>query len=82
MVGKYTGLLDAYKSLHEAIIHGGIANKVHVNIEWIDADQFENGNKATLMERLSPLHGILVPGGFGERGALGKIAAIQYARET
>jgi CTP synthase len=81
VVGKYTGLLDAYKSLHQALIHGGIANKVHVNIEWIDADQIENGSKVTLMERLSPLHGILVPGGFGERGSRGKIAAIQYARE-
>ncbi len=81
VVGKYTGLLDAYKSLHQALIHGGIANKVHVNIEWIDADQLENGSKATVMERLSTLHGILVPGGFGERGSRGKIAAIQYARE-
>ncbi|OJW50335.1 MAG: CTP synthase [Alphaproteobacteria bacterium 41-28] len=81
VVGKYTGLLDAYKSLHQALIHGGIANKVNVNIEWIDADQLENGSKVALMERLSPLHGILVPGGFGERGSRGKIAAIQYARE-
>ncbi|HUX78465.1 MAG TPA: CTP synthase [Alphaproteobacteria bacterium] len=81
VVGKYTGLLDAYKSLHQSLVHGGIANKVNVNIEWIDADLLENGNKATLMERLSHLHGILVPGGFGERGSLGKIAAIQYARE-
>ncbi|MBP6951148.1 MAG: CTP synthase [Alphaproteobacteria bacterium] len=81
VVGKYTELLDAYKSLHQALIHGGIANKVHVDIKWIDAVQLEEGNKATLMEQLSPLHGILVPGAFGERGALGKIAAIQYARE-
>lgn len=81
VVGKYTELLDAYKSLHQAIVHGGIANNVHVNIEWIDAVQLENGNKATLMEQLSSLHGILVPGAFGERGALGKLAAIQYARE-
>jgi CTP synthase len=81
VVGKYTGLLDAYKSLHQALIHGGIANKVHVNVEWIDADQLENGSKVMLMERLSILHGILVPGGFGERGSRGKIAAIQYARD-
>lgn len=81
VVGKYTGLIDAYKSLHQALIHGGIANKVHVNIEWIDAGQFEEGNKATLLERLVPLHGILVPGGFGERGSMGKIAAIKFARE-
>ncbi|MBS0272720.1 MAG: CTP synthase [Proteobacteria bacterium] len=81
VIGKYTELLDAYKSLHQALIHGGIANKIHVNIEWIDAVQLEDGNKATLIERLSHLHGILVPGAFGERGALGKMAAIQYARE-
>jgi CTP synthase len=82
VVGKYTNLLDAYKSIHQSLIHGGIANKVHVNIEWIDATQFENGNKAALIEKLTPLHGILVPGGFGERGTSGKIAAIQYAREN
>lgn len=81
VVGKYTGLLDAYKSLHQALIHGGVANKVNVNIEWIDSCQFEEENKSTLLERLLPLHGILVPGGFGERGTLGKIAAIQFARE-
>jgi CTP synthase len=81
VVGKYTGLLDAYKSLHQALVHGGIANKVHVNIEWIDSTQFEEGNQALLLERLSPLNGILIPGGFGERGTLGKIAAIQFARE-
>jgi len=81
VVGKYTGLLDAYKSLHQALIHGGIANKVNVSIEWIDSCQFEEGNKAALLERLLPLHGILVPGGFGERGTLGKIIAIQFARE-
>lgn len=81
VVGKYTELQDAYKSLHQSLIHGGIANNVHVNIEWIDASQIENGNKALLMEKLSHLHGILIPGAFGERGAIGKIAAIQYARE-
>lgn len=81
VVGKYTELLDAYKSLHQALIHGGIANNVHVNFEWIDAAQLEEGGKAALIEKLMPLHGILVPGGFGERGTLGKIAAIQFARE-
>jgi CTP synthase len=81
VIGKYTNLLDAYKSLHQALIHGGIANKVHVNIEWINAEELEDKNKATLLERLSPLHGILVPGGFGERGTHGMIAAIQFARE-
>jgi len=81
VVGKYTALLDAYKSLHQALIHGGIANKVHVNLEWIDAEQLEEEGKIMLMERLSPLHGILVPGGFGERGTAGMMAAIQFARE-
>ncbi len=81
VVGKYTALLDAYKSLHQALIHGGIANKVHVNIEWIDASELETEGKVTLMERLSSLHGILVPGGFGERGTRGMMAAIQFARD-
>jgi CTP synthase len=81
VVGKYTGLLDAYKSLRESLIHGGIANQVHVNIEWINAEELEEVNKVNLIEKLAPLHGILVAGGFGERGTKGKIAAIQYARE-
>lgn len=81
VVGKYTGLLDAYKSLRESLIHGGIANRVHVNIEWINSEELEDVNKINLMEKLAPLHGILVAGGFGERGTKGKIAAIQYARE-
>lgn len=81
VVGKYTALLDAYKSLYQALIHGGIANKVHVNIEWIDASQLEEEGKSMLIERLTPLHGILVPGGFGERGTPGMMAAIQFARE-
>ncbi|MBY0501965.1 MAG: CTP synthase [Alphaproteobacteria bacterium] len=81
VVGKYTGLLDAYKSLRESLIHGGIANRVHVNIEWINSEELEEANKINLMEKLAPLHGILVAGGFGERGTKGKIAAIQYARE-
>ncbi len=81
VVGKYTALLDAYKSLHQALIHGGIANKVHVNLEWIDASQLEEEGKSMLIERLAPLHGILVPGGFGERGTPGMMAAIQFARE-
>ncbi len=81
IVGKYTALLDAYKSLHQALIHGGIANKVHVNIEWIESHDLEEGGKVTLLKRLSHLDGILVPGGFGERGTAGMIAAIQFARE-
>ncbi|MEM8665608.1 MAG: CTP synthase, partial [Pseudomonadota bacterium] len=77
VVGKYTGLLDAYKSLNEALTHGGIANNVRVNIEWIESEVFESENPAS---RLEGIHGILVPGGFGERGAEGKIAAAGFAR--
>ena len=80
VVGKYTSLLDAYKSLIEALTHGGIANKVKVNIDWIESDLFEGGNDPTT--RLEGVHGILVPGGFGERGSEGKIAAVKYAREN
>jgi len=79
VVGKYTNLLDAYKSLAEALTHGGIANNVKVKLNWLEAEQFENGTAD--MEALAGAHGILVPGGFGERGAEGKIAAVRYARE-
>jgi CTP synthase len=79
VVGKYTNLLDAYKSLAEALTHGGIGNNVKVKLNWLEAEQFENG--AADMEPLAGAHGILVPGGFGERGAEGKIAAVRYARE-
>ncbi len=78
VVGKYTGLLDAYKSLNEALVHGGIANKVKVNIEWIESEVFEAEDPTPLLEHV---HGILVPGGFGERGVEGKIAAVTFARE-
>jgi CTP synthase len=78
VVGKYTGLLDAYKSLNEALVHGGIANRVKVNIEWIESEVFEAEDPAPLLEHV---HGILVPGGFGERGVEGKIAAVTFARE-
>ncbi|WP_332060400.1 CTP synthase [Bartonella sp. CB74] len=78
IVGKYTGLKDAYKSLTEAIAHGGLANKVKVNIEWIDAELFEKEDPAPYLQKV---HGILVPGAFGARGAEGKIQAIQFARE-
>ncbi len=81
VVGKYTGLSDAYKSVHESLIHGGIAHDVQVKIEWIDAKQLEDLSEANLTARLSHLDGILVPGGFGERGTQGMIAAIQFARE-
>ncbi|MEX6633970.1 CTP synthase [Hyphococcus lacteus] len=78
VVGKYTVLKDAYKSLIEAIAHGGIANNVRVNIEWIESDVFEKEEEA--IDALEGVHGILVPGGFGERGAEGKIKAAQFAR--
>ena len=80
VVGKYVGLQDAYKSLNEALVHGGIANRVKVNVEWIDAELFEAGD-ADIAARLEPLHAILVPGAFGERGAEGKIASVRFARE-
>lgn len=80
VVGKYVGLQDAYKSLNEALIHGGLANRVKVNIKWIDAEIFE-GDAAELASKLEPMHGILVPGGFGERGSEGKISSVRFARE-
>ena len=80
VVGKYVGLPDAYKSLNEALVHGGIANRAKVNIRWLDAELFE-GDGAVLADELEPLHGILVPGGFGERGSEGKIASVTFARE-
>jgi CTP synthase len=80
VVGKYVGLPDAYKSLNEALVHGGIANRAKVHIRWLDAEMFEHPD-ANLAAELEPLHGILVPGGFGERGSEGKIASVQFARE-
>ncbi|MEW4447922.1 CTP synthase [Qipengyuania sp. JC766] len=80
VVGKYVGLQDAYKSLNEALIHGGLANKVRVNIRWLDAEMFEQGEE-DLAAKLEPMHGILVPGGFGERGSEGKISSVRFARE-
>ena len=80
VVGKYVGLPDAYKSLNEALVHGGIANRARVTIQWIDAELFEQDD-AEITSKLEPLHAILVPGAFGERGAEGKIAAIRFARE-
>jgi CTP synthase len=80
VVGKYVGLPDAYKSLNEALVHGGMANRVKVNIKWIDAELFEAGDDA-IVNRLEPMHGILVPGGFGVRGTEGKIASVRFARE-
>ncbi|MFM9828847.1 MAG: CTP synthase [Sphingomonas sp.] len=80
VVGKYVGLPDAYKSLNEALVHGGIANRVKVNIQWIDAELFEAAD-ADIAARLEPMHAILVPGAFGSRGAEGKIASVRFARE-
>jgi CTP synthase len=78
VVGKYTGLKDAYKSLIEALSHGGIANKVKVNLDWIESEIFEREDPAPFLEHVN---GILVPGGFGQRGAEGKIRAARFARE-
>jgi CTP synthase len=77
VVGKYTGLKDAYKSLNEALVHGGIANKVKVNLEWIPSETFEGHDAAAYLEAVN---GILAPGGFGERGSEGKIQAARFAR--
>jgi CTP synthase len=78
VVGKYTNLLDSYKSLAEALAHGGIANRVRVKLDWVDSEIFE---KPGTVARLEDVHGILVPGGFGERGTEGKIEAVRFARE-
>jgi CTP synthase len=78
IVGKYTGMKDAYKSLIEALSHGGIANKVKVNLDWIESEVFEREDPTPFLEHVD---GILVPGGFGQRGAEGKIKAVQFARE-
>jgi CTP synthase len=77
IVGKYTGLKDAYKSLNEALFHGGIANRVKVRLDWIESEVFEREDPAPYLENV---HGILVPGGFGERGSEGKILAARFAR--
>ncbi|AOG07189.1 MAG: CTP synthase [Bosea sp. (in: a-proteobacteria)] len=78
IVGKYTGMKDAYKSLIEALMHGGIANRVKVNLDWIESEVFEKEDPAPFLEHV---HGILVPGGFGHRGAEGKIKAATFARQ-
>ena len=77
IVGKYTQLGDAYKSIAEALTHGGMANRTRVKVEWVDAELFEREDPAPY---LSPFHAILVPGGFGERGTEGKIKAVEFAR--
>ncbi len=78
VVGKYTGLADAYKSLAEALTHGGIANRVRVRLKWLASELFEQED---CVSHLGDVHGILVPGGFGERGAQGKISAVTFARQ-
>ena len=78
VVGKYMNLRDSYKSLAEALTHGGIANNVRVKLDWIDSVVFEQEDA---VQHLEHVHGILVPGGFGERGTEGKISAAQFARE-
>ncbi|MDA7425361.1 CTP synthase [Thalassococcus lentus] len=79
IVGKYVQLEDAYKSIAEALTHGGMANRVKVNVDWVDAEIFEREDAAPHLEKFNA---ILVPGGFGERGTEGKIKAAQYAREN
>ncbi len=78
VVGKYTGLKDAYKSLNEALAHGGLANRVRVNLDWIESEVFESADPAAHLEHVN---GILVPGGFGQRGTEGKVLAARFARE-
>ncbi|MBR7619907.1 CTP synthase [Phenylobacterium sp. 20VBR1] len=80
IVGKYTGLTDAYKSLVEALIHGGVAQNVRVKFDWIEGEAFER-EEGLIAERLTEVHGVLVPGAFGERGSEGMIRAVQFARE-
>ncbi|WP_421902321.1 CTP synthase [Maridesulfovibrio sp.] len=79
IVGKYVDLKEAYKSLHEALIHGGVANEVKVNLRYVNSEEITPEN---VKEMLAGLDGVLVPGGFGNRGVEGKITAIQYAREN
>jgi CTP synthase len=80
IVGKYTALTDAYKSLIEALVHGGVANNVRVKFDWIEGEVFEK-EEALIAERLNNVHGVLVPGAFGERGSEGMIRSVQFARE-
>jgi CTP synthase len=79
VVGKYVALVDSYKSVQEALIHGGIANDVGIDIAWLSSEDFENGGAA---EKLREYHGLLIPGGFGVRGIEGMLAAIRWAREN
>src|SRR4029450_9141493 len=80
VVGKYTELVDSYKSIQEALVHGGIANDVGVEVSWLSSDLFTSPERAR--ELLDGYHALLVPGGFGVRGIEGMVEAIRYARET
>src|SRR5207237_256308 len=80
VVGKYTELADSYKSIHEALVHGGIANECGVQIDWISSDRFTDASAAG--ELLGTYHGLLVPGGFGVRGVEGMLEAIRWAPES
>jgi CTP synthase len=79
VVGKYTDLKDSYKSLNEALIHGGLSNETSVSINWINSERLKNNE---IRNELTKVHGILVPGGFGERGINGKLCSITFAREN
>jgi CTP synthase len=80
LVGKYVDLVDSYKSLHEALVHGGLANGCRVELDYVDSESIESD--PALVEQLKNTDGVLVPGGFGKRGIEGKIMAVQYAREN
>ena len=82
VVGKYCGLLEAYKSLHEALVHAGISNNAKVRITWMESEELENLSQEEVNDKLKPFAGILIPGGFGVRGIEGKIKAVRYAREN
>ena len=77
VVGKYTNLVDSYKSIQEALIHGGISNDVKVSIEWLSSEDFDGENHVNL---LKDFHGLLIPGGFGQRGIEGMLAAVRWSR--
>ena len=79
LVGKYVDLRDSYQSIHEALVHGGVANESGVRIKYIDSESLTTDNVA---QKLEGLDGVLIPGGFGERGVEGKISAIRYVREN
>src|SRR5262249_42179660 len=79
IVGKYVSYEDSYKSLNEALVHGGVANHLKVNLQWIEAEEVGNGR---LKDALGRVDGILVPGGFGHRGVEGMVEAIRFAREN